>query len=241
MTMIMLDDEVVSEVGMTDDARFGHCYYRRPDGWIFVGQANATAIESYRTKGAQALLEFGRFPLNPPVKVNAAKQPLPQWQPLLDPWDSLLLQPGGPELFPAEQVTAHGWHRRKVAAYWEYTADGGARKRQRRIHFPQLEGLDVADAACGVCGKVFGGLTQEIAEALARQHTGIAHPERGTLLALAETQRSIAGAMGTTDNPAIMAILTQIAETQAQLVAAQAAQAERMAALETAPAGRKGS
>lgn len=244
MTMTMLEDEVVSSGGMTDDARFGHCYYLRPDGWIMVGQANDTAVANYRSKGIQALLEFGRFPLNPPVRVNAAKQPMPQWQPLLDPWDHLLLQQGGPELFPVEQVVAFGWHRGKGATWYEYTADGGWRQHRRRIEFPQLFGLQVADANCGVCGKVFGAVDLETAEALARQHTSIAHPERGTLLAMAETQRAIAGAMGSavaTADPALVAILTRMAETQEQLVAAQAEQAARMAALEAAPAGRKGS
>lgn len=219
-----VDDDDVEDIDVRrGEDPYGYCYYRRPDGWVSVGLADRHNQESYAEKGMECLLDLcGRFWLSPPLRTGPGGVIQPQWTPYPDrPFDKLLLAPGGPAVFPVDQIQQLHWHDGYRALEYEYLADGRVRRHLRRIHFPQLDSRQLVDFACEVCGQKF------VSDKARHQHVAAAHPEQGTLMHLAETQRAIgeaiAGAQsGTTGNDAFAAALTslsQIVQQQGEMLA----------------------
>lgn len=207
-----VDDDIIEvEGGGTQTEEFGYCYFRRPDNWISIGRADQANIEAYAEKGMRPLLRYGRFYLTPPIKQGPNKETIPQWQPSERPFDRILLAPGGPAEFPVDQVHQLGWNRGYRALDYEYLTEGRWRRHSVRIRFPQLEGIELMDVKCEVCGKPF------VSEQAKGEHVAVAHPNQGTLLHLAETQGAIAKAIQEIggsggDNQALTATLGALTE-----------------------------
>ena len=83
-------------------------YYRRPDKgedrrWIIIG--SRTAMEQMIERGFEPLRAVGYIAAPDPEKWYAEHNY--DWT----PWAQILTHPGGPDLFPAEQVLAYRWYR----------------------------------------------------------------------------------------------------------------------------------
>lgn len=213
--LTLVDDEIIAEGGNEEDERFGYCYYRLATGWIVQGRADPASIETYKRKGATALVEsYGRFVFNPALMKDRRGNSLPQWQPYFQPYDKLLLE--APHEFPLEQIVAYHWHHGCTAQQIEYLPDGRYRTHRRRVTFPQLAGKVIPEHLCVICGRSFNEYSE------LNTHTRMAHPEQGTILKLAETQQAIANAItvaqgGGAGDAGLAAVLQQVMTTQVQM------------------------
>ncbi len=132
-----------------------HGYYRKPNGWIVVAATTPTNRSDYEYKGFTFLPQYGEFTNG--TNVLGAKQ-LEQddrgtpWNPAVEPW-RLILQRGGAEEFPVEQVIAYRWHLRPP---------------YREAEFPQLKDVGITNYFCPECEKgVFAStVAREAAEQL---------------------------------------------------------------------------
>jgi hypothetical protein len=185
--VVFADDDVISEGGDASEERYGWCYWQLPTGWIVTGQDNLSAIESQQAKGMVRLPQFGKFPLNPQLRRNAVGQVIPAWSPRLRPWDRIL-EWGGAEMFPVEQIIAHHWHRGCWIETFDYFPDGTWRKHRRKVNFPQIAGLNLGEGfRCPNCPTRLPFNT----EAELRVHRSVMHQQEQTLELLAETQRGL--------------------------------------------------
>jgi hypothetical protein len=211
----VLDDEIIAEGGNEEDERFGYAYYRLRSGWIMQGRADPASVETYKKKGAEVLLQYGRYVFNPAILKDRRGNALPQWMPYFQPYDKLLIE--APEEFPLDQIVAYHWHRGCTADRIEYLPDGRYRRHRQKITFPQLAGRTFPDHLCMVCGRVFNAAPE------LNKHTRMSHPEQSTILKLAETQEAIATAITAAQTGAtgasgdMTAVLQQVMAGQAQL------------------------
>jgi len=103
-------------------------YWRKPNGWIVVGQAHANAFREYVMRGFQPLEKYGFISAgsgSPDEHLSSA-----------DALERLLTLPGGIAEFPPEQIIEYRWH-------LEPPIEG--------LKFPQMEGVDVEIFECPEC------------------------------------------------------------------------------------------
>jgi hypothetical protein len=98
-----------------------------------------------------------------------------------------ILTNGGAKEFPVRQVVEMGWHRPQ-----------GLPRYARRAKFPQIKGVEINDAECKVCHRVFSSLGD--AQALLGKHESIAHREtsqsNNLVRGLKEAQEGAQGPLG---------------------------------------------
>jgi predicted RNA-binding Zn-ribbon protein involved in translation (DUF1610 family) len=99
-------------------------YYRKPDGWIVVGQSHATAFQEYMLRGFVPLSKYGQ--------ISAEDGDMSVTEAI----ERLLTLPGGIEEFPVEQIVAYRWH-------LDPPIEG--------LKFPQLDGMEFMSFECPEC------------------------------------------------------------------------------------------
>ena len=100
-------------------------YYRKPDGWIIVGQSHATAFQEYMQRGFVPL-NYGQ--------ISAEGKGLTSAEAL----ERLLTLPGGIAEFPVDQIVAYRWH-------LDPPIEG--------LKFPQLDGMEFMSFECPECSR----------------------------------------------------------------------------------------
>lgn len=181
--------------GAPKDDSGAWCYWRRPDGWISLGQANPHEFQRQTEKGMVALLQYGKFsfPYDKPH----------DWYPERDPW-WLLLNRGGVKEFPLDQVVQLGWHQRPPYP---------------DVVFPQLAGQAIETTKCPVCLKIFSSIpgpegVSISADDLLIRHQSVMHKDRS---AQDQLIQGLTRAQGQASEP-ITNILKALVEGQAMMM-----------------------
>lgn len=125
----------MSYIGMGTQKGGFYMYYRKPDGWIILADADENQVKDNVARGLEPLPKYGLVFLHPPRKLGL--NIVSGWH---ESYRVLLDHPDGPGEFSLAQIVEMGWHRK--LPYPE-------------ISFPQLQGYTVQDHRCDFCGRVF--------------------------------------------------------------------------------------
>jgi hypothetical protein len=179
---------------------FPFMYWKKQDGWIYVGAAWASEYKNRRKIGHQPLDKYGEF-----LKVNKDG-----WNSSLEPWRRIFQHPDGPAEFSVQQIRELGWHKKPP---------------YRGVVFPQItEGSIPTELKCPTCGR--GGLYSE-RDLMA--HETIAHKDTSTNNALARAIANAQQQGGNTEQlTQIMALLAQGQQQMAEAITSLAGRLDRI-------------
>jgi hypothetical protein len=139
-------------------------YYKKPPGgleggWIVVNGTNPERQHGLMMTGIVPLHEFGF------VDPQAVDHPDPSYR----TWSKILLAPGGPELFPVDQLIEFRWYDPEVCPV-------------RQARFPQLVGVKITRVWCEECSTVYYHKPTHLARHLRAVH----HYDRADVRAYGE-------------------------------------------------------
>ena len=137
--------------GRYDDGSGGglFMYWKKPadspePGFIVIDGGHPVDLAEFSKRGFTPLWKYGQFE----DFDKSAK-----WDMRRDPWRRIL-ELGGAEEFPIEQILEFGWHKRPP---------------RKGVVFPQLAGIEVEEHKCSYCRRVFRALED------LQRHESIAH------------------------------------------------------------------
>jgi len=212
-----------------------HEYYTQPSGWVVVAEGHETlqAKRLVDVKGYSRILGVGR------PNINAE---------MLQPFHVLLRTPKGCAVFPPEQIVTFGWHdappfiftcREQIDEmdHPEHTPDCFTQAR-----FPQMQGVQVYRAGCGICHKRFATTqSQELAENFVKKHMEVSHKDNlqnaELVSGLAKALSPMVTAQGASGGGLTPEMLQQIAQVAAMAAVAAIQQTVMVTAVNEEPTG----
>lgn len=146
-------------------------YYHDMDGWVKYAEGPET------TQGQRLMTVKGwqLIEKTPRPSVNAEHD---------NRYHALLRVPQGPSQFSPAQIVSNNWHKKPPVVFTcrqplddiehpEHTQDCFA-----QVHFPQLRGVDIFEASCGMCRKYFATTeSQAFADSCIKAHMEVAHKD----------------------------------------------------------------
>lgn len=194
-------------------------YWRAANGWIVLGQYGPFEFMRQTRKGLTPLgANNGYRDQEVQFLLNT-----PEYQPnnyRLGGKYAKLLQAGGAKEFPVDQIVELGWH---VEPPLIQAASG----QWVPVVFHQMEGVEVFQYECGVCGKKSYALTNAEAKKKLRAHESIVHKETSSQSELARLLTEATAGQTTPLNERMIEVVNILAKGQESLAAqVQATQAQ---------------